>query len=80
MIYVNKESNYHFDDANVYRRKLEELEQIIARMGLEIGVLKQERAHLYLALDGLYAAIECDGIYLPEVAKAKAVLENIRIN
>lgn len=80
MVCVNNESNYHFDDANVYRRKLEELEQVIGRMGLEIGVLKQERAHLYLALSGLYGAVECDGIYLPEVAKAKVVLDNIKIN
>lgn len=72
--------NDDFDDANVYRRKIEELEQMIGRMGLEIGVLKQERAHLYMALDDLHGAIECDGIYLPEVAKAKAVLDNVKIN
>lgn len=31
-----------FDDLGLYRRKVEKLEQTIATMALEIGVLKQE--------------------------------------
>jgi len=45
-----------FDDNQVYRRRILQLEQQIGDLGMEIGVLKKERADLWLDLSDLLAS------------------------
>jgi len=66
MVCINDE----FDDINVYRRKIEDLEQMVGRMGLEIGVLKQQRYALWDALGNLNELCDCDEPLPPEKVQA----------
>lgn len=76
MVSINEE----FDDAIVYRRKIEYLEQKIGDMGLQIGVLKQERAHLYLCLRAMLDCYLETGEWNTVILKAQAILNEIKIS
>lgn len=76
-----------FDDMGAMRRKVLKLEQANGDLGETIGVLKQERARLWVALDNLSNAAqsrELDGENLPRLKQAYAVareaLEQVRID
>ena len=69
-----------FDDVNYYRRKIEDLEQQNGRLGLQIGVLKQERAHLWLALRELLDCLVEPKPSDTVIPKAQAVLNEIKIS
>lgn len=69
-----------FDDLNMYRRKVEKLEQTIATMALEIGVLKQERAHLHLVARDLLECYLKTGDWNTIILKVQAILNEIKIN
>ena len=69
-----------FDDLGMYRRKVEKLEQTIATMALEIGVLKQERAHLWMHLKFIHDNPVSYDKSVEHCAHTKALLDQIKIS
>lgn len=69
-----------FDDLGMYRRKVEKLEQNIATMALEIGVLKQERAHLYHLVKDFRSTVEFGGQWDELILRTDSTLTQIKIS
>jgi hypothetical protein len=68
-----------FDDMQALRRKVLALEQVNGDLGETIGVLKQERAKLWIALGELMQNPYADPHHLQWV-QARATLQSIRID
>ena len=65
-----------FDDLNMYRRKVEKLEQQVGDLGEAIGVLKKEKADLYLSLMDLVSSPQSNLVR----QEAEAALNRIKIS
>jgi hypothetical protein len=72
-----------FDDMGAMRRKVCAIEQEKADLGIAIGVLKQERARLWLGLEKMVSVMPTQGptgSNLRYIEEGREVLKQVRID